>query len=304
MAFSLFLLVALLSSVHTDARDSQFFNKIPSTTNDVVVPITKEALNTQQEPNFIPEKENGYGLYGHESGQNPPSTTTAAAATPLNAEFKQPAHKYLPKNYNPVAYVTQPEGGDDSVNFSDERGFSTNAIDDNKYNNGQNFYDNRWEKDETEFRNYPTTTTNKGNNGNYYYSGGSSFNSEPQGVSDTRYGGGVARNGGSDDFQPQGLSDTRYRGGATRSGGASGFQPQGMSDTRFMENGRYFYDVNAEKYSNNHPYESLRGVRTSNEYNKNFYGNAENNVYENNKRENSIGGYQNQEEFQDEESLP
>ncbi|KAL8460502.1 hypothetical protein ACS0TY_032149 [Phlomoides rotata] len=222
MAFSLFLLVALLSSVHTDARDSQFFNKIPSTTNDVVVPITKEALNTQQEPNFIPEKENGYGLYGHESGQNPPSTTTAAAATPLNAEFKQPTHKYLPKNYNPVAYVTQPEGGDDSVNFSDERGFSTNAIDDNKYNNGQNFYDNRWEKDETEFRNYPTTTTNKGNNGNYYYSGGSSFNSEPQGVSDTRYGGGVARNGGSDDFQPQGLSDTRYRGGATRSGGASG----------------------------------------------------------------------------------
>ncbi|KAL0300702.1 UNVERIFIED_CONTAM: protein E6 [Sesamum radiatum] len=249
----LLLLLTLLSSLHTHARDSQYFNKVSSstttTTTNAAVPNTKELpTNQQAEPNFLPENENSYGLYGHESGQLPPSTTTTT-------ESKQPSHKYLPKNYNPVAYVTQPE--------------------------------DVTRRSRTEFRSYPGATTN---NRNYHYNGGSSFNS-----------------------QPQELSETRFRGGATSSirrnnyynnGGEAnyGFQPQGMSDTRFLENGKYYYDVNTEKYSSNHPYETLKRGQARNEYsNRNYYGNSEN-AYEFSNRDNSMGGYQNQEEFQQEEN--
>ncbi|KAI3466697.1 hypothetical protein Pfo_023360 [Paulownia fortunei] len=289
--FFLFLLLTLLSSLHTHARDSQFFNKVSSTTNNNVVPYSKQPSNNQQEePNFLPENENGYGLYGHESGQLPPSATKtngeAATTTAYNTESKQPLHKYLPKNYNPVAYVTEPEGISDSTTFTEEKSFTSNPDNNNNYYNGaQNYYNNQQEE-ESEYRSYPTTTNNRNSN-NYYYNGGSSFNS-----------------------QPQGLTDTRFRGGATLSsrekyfnngGGANGFQAQGMSDTRFLENGKYFYDVNTEKYSSNHPYESLRGGRARNEYDsRNYYGNS-GNAYEFNS-ENSMGRYQNQDEFQDEEN--
>ncbi|XP_057797530.1 protein E6-like [Salvia miltiorrhiza] len=171
--FCLFLLLLTLSSsLHTHARDSQFFNKASA------IPTTATAVPDAQQPNFLPEDENSYGLYAHHS------IPTAA----------QP---HLPKNYNPVAYVTLPE--------------HTN----NKYNGG--------------------------------------FNS------------------------------------------AGDFQPQGMSDTRFLESGKYFYDLNTEKYSSNHPYEILREDQTRNGfYNKNFYGNSEN-AYEFNGE-----GYQTQDEFEDE----
>ncbi|KAL1562658.1 hypothetical protein AAHA92_05219 [Salvia divinorum] len=163
--FSLFLLlITLSSSLHTHARDSQFFNKA-------------------QQASFLSENENSYGLYARNSSQSLPSTTI-------------PATERLPKNYNPVAYVTLPE--------------STSSFNSNPNNN--------------------------------YNSGGG----------------------------------------------------DGMSDTRFLESGKYFYDLNTEKYSSNHPYEILREDQTRNVvYNKNFYGNSEN-AYEFNGE-----GYQTQDEFDD-----
>ncbi|KAK4439976.1 protein E6 [Sesamum alatum] len=292
--FSLFLLlITLLSPLQTHARDSQFFNKIPSTTNKNVVPNDiKEAPTNQQEqqqPNFLPDNENSYGLYGHETGLIPPSTTTTtthepATTTPYETESKQPVHKYLPKNYNTVAYVTEPEEVSDSNTFAQEKTYTTNPNSDNvNYHNArQNYYNSQQEEEETEDRSYPTTSNNRDNN-NYYYNGESSFNS-----------------------QPQGLSDTRYRGGATLNSrernSDNGFEPQGMSDTRLMGNGKYYYDINTGRYSRNHPYESLRGVRARNEYNnRNYYGNSENNGYELSSENSINGGYQNQEEFQQDE---
>ncbi|KAG6393714.1 hypothetical protein SASPL_144281 [Salvia splendens] len=249
MKLSIFLLLlTLFSTLPTHARDSQLFNKIPSTTtNNVVVPTN------QQDPNFLPANENSYGLYSHETGQNPPSTS---------AEYKQPLNKYLPKNYNPVAYVTQPES-------EEERTFTTNPNNNNNNNNDdenrnsyysgeENYYNNQQQLDEAEFRSYPTTTaaTNNRDNGvaNFYL--GSNFNSGP-----------AFRNT---------------------------FQPQGMSDTRHLENGKYFYDVNSEKYSSNHPYETLKAAHQQNDFtNTNFYGN---NAYEFNRHT--------EQHFQDEENMP
>ncbi|KAL0398559.1 UNVERIFIED_CONTAM: protein E6 [Sesamum radiatum] len=299
--FSLFLLlITLLSPLRTHARDSQFFNKIPSTTTKNVVPNdVKEAPSNQQEqeqqPNFLPDNENSYGLYGHDTGVLPPSTTTTssseaatttgepASTTLYDTESKQPVHKYLPKNYNTVAYVTEPEEVSDSNTFAQEKTYTTNPNSDNvNYHNArQNYYNTQQEEEETEYRSYPATTNNRDNNKYYNYNGGSSsFNSQSQ---------------------PQGLSDTRY---SRERNSDNGFEPQGMSDTRFMGNGKYHYDINTGRYSRNHPYERLRGVGARNEYNnnRNYYGNSENNGYELSSETSIGGGYQNQEEFQDEEN--
>ncbi|KAG6391996.1 hypothetical protein SASPL_146198 [Salvia splendens] len=234
-----FLLLTLFSSLPTHARDSQLFNKIPSTTNtnNVVVPTN------QQEPNFLPENENSYGLYSQETGQNPPST----AAQPLN--------KYLPKNYNPVAYVTQPESEQERTFTTNPNNYYNEEVNRNSYYSGEeNYYNNQQPLDEAEF----STTTNRDNGvANFYL--GSSFNSGPA---------------------------FRNR--------ANTFQPQGMSDTRHLENGKYFYDVNSDKYSSNHPYETLKAARPQNDFtNTNFYGN---NAYEFN--------HNTEQHFQDEENMP
>ncbi|KAL2253188.1 UNVERIFIED_CONTAM: Protein E6 [Sesamum indicum] len=279
--FSLLLLLTLLSSLHTHARDSQYFNKVSSTTNTKEIPS-----NQQAEPNFLPENENSYGLYGHESGQLPPSTTA------YDTESKQPSHKYLPKNYNPVAYVTQPDVVSENTPFTEDKTFTSTNTDNNNYYNGgdQNYYNNQQEDQEPEFRSYPGAATN---NRNYHYNGGSSFNSQPQELSETRFSGGAT-------------SSIRRNNYFNNGGEANyGFQPQGMSDTRFLENGKYYYDVNTDKYSSNHPYETLKRGQARNEYsNRNYYGNSEN-AYEFSNRDNSMGGYQNQDEFQqDENDLP
>ncbi|CAI9787942.1 unnamed protein product [Fraxinus pennsylvanica] len=327
--FLLLLLLALSSAVHTRAGDSQSFNKIPSTTTNVVKitqsPNTKkeEPNNQQQEPSFLPQNENVYGLYGHELGQLPPSTATA---TSTNIEPE--TTKYRPKNYNPVSYVTEPE---DMTTFT-EKSYTAGP---NNYAGG-NFDEQPQGLSETRFMGGATSNHHE----NYYRNGGGSYYDSPQenamkGYRSNNYynnGGGSYYNspqentmrgyrrnnyynngGGSFNGQPQGLSDTRSTGGATsnhrenyyRNGGdMNHFQQQGMSDTRFLENGKYFYDVNSEKYSSNHPYESLKGTGARNEYrNKNYYGNNENSYDYNN----SMGEFQNQDELQerqDEEIMP
>ncbi|XP_075476966.1 uncharacterized protein LOC142518145 [Primulina tabacum] len=254
--------LTLLSSLHfTHARDNQFFNTV---TNNNVLPHEEQPLNNQQqqEPDFHPENDNGY----RQESNNYLHPSSDATTFPDGIESKQPLNKYRPKNYNPVAYVTEPEDTGDAPSLTN-------------YENSNNYPNNlQQQEEESEYRSYPTTTTvNNRNNYNNYYGGSSSFNSDPLGTIDTRFMGGAA----SEKYFNNGGETTRY-------------QPQGMSDTRSLESGKYFYDVNSEKYSNNHPFTRLSGVRARNEYSDSE------NTHEFN-GENSIGGYQNQDDFQDEE---
>ncbi|CAA3019933.1 Hypothetical predicted protein [Olea europaea subsp. europaea] len=318
------LLLALSSAVHTHARDSQSFNEIPSTTNFVKItqsPNTKKAEPNiqQQEPSFLPQDENVYGLYGHDSGQLPHSTTTAANVEPETT-------KYRPKNYNPVSYVTEPE---DMTTFT-EKSYTTGpnsnygggnfneqpqGMGETRFMGGStpNHHENYYRNGGGSYYNSPQENAMRGyRRNNYYNNGGGSYYNSPQENSMRGY----RRNNYYNNGQPQGLSDTRFMGGETsnhrenyyRNGGdMNNFQQQGMSDTRFLENGKYFYDINSEKYSSNHPYESLKGIGARKEYrNKNYYGNKANNdnsyEYNNSKEE-----FQNQDEFQesqDEEIMP
>ncbi|KAM0071783.1 putative protein E6 [Helianthus debilis subsp. tardiflorus] len=123
---SYFLLLTLTLSSTIHARESQFFNKFSNNNQQQPLNTNQEQpLNTNQEqplntnqqqqqqqplntnqqeqPEFIPQTQDSdsYGLYGHESGQLPPSATTT---TTTNNNNNLP--DYLPENYNPVAYTT------------------------------------------------------------------------------------------------------------------------------------------------------------------------------------------------------
>ncbi|KAL3624868.1 hypothetical protein CASFOL_031536 [Castilleja foliolosa] len=287
--FSLFLLfVSLLSS---QARESQFFNKASVTTINDVVP-QPESSPQQDQPEFLPDTQNGHGLYGHESGRLPPSTTTYKTE-PNQA---RPINKYLPKNYNPVAYITEPDNINESpATFSDDNmKFTDNK--NNFYGGAQNYYSTPQEK-EPEYR-------------DNFYNGGNSFNSGGAGAlgsskitfdngaaalgsSENTFNNGGAALGRQENAFDNGPGDLGRRENTFDNGGAGAnalFEQQGMSDTRWIENGKYHYDVEADKYNDNHPYERLKRPGVGTEYGING-------------GENAMGGYQNQKyEFQGEEN--
>ncbi|KAL3615104.1 hypothetical protein CASFOL_040765 [Castilleja foliolosa] len=240
--FSLFLLFISLLSSH--ARESQYFNKNPANTNNDVVSFNKKPESNpkqQQQPDFLPDNEKGHGLYGQDSGRLPNPSTTGTADP-----YKTVPNQYLPKNYNPVSYVSQLD--DLNIDSDSDDKFAGKPEGKNKFDGGADSYFITSEEKEPEYR-------------NNYYNGGSSFNS--------------------------GRRDKTF------SNGGAGAKPQGMSDTRALANGKYYYDIEAEKYNNNHPYENMKRSNA-----RNVYGFV-------NGGKNSMGGYQKQEqeqyEFQEDE---
>ncbi|KAJ8545491.1 hypothetical protein K7X08_018074 [Anisodus acutangulus] len=335
--FSLIFLLIVLSSLQIHARDGQFFNKVPSNNGEketqTVVP------NKEQEPNFMPENENGaYGLYGHDSVSTPVTNINNPNVNNL------PNSKYLPKNYNPVSYVTVPEDNTNENNFNEE--FTTKHT--TTANSNNQFYS-------TGPTNYPSNNNNNNNNQQQYYHGVSDFstknnnnnqqqqqfyssnnqqyynnnnnnndddeeeyynaansyynnnnnNDEQQGLTETRLSaksyntnptnyGSNYNNNNNNNNQEQSYS-TNYNNYNTGKANYRVHQQKGMSDTRFLGNGKFYYDINAEKHARE-PYENAREFAAMNQQynNRNSYGNNE---FNNN---NSV---ENIEEFQDEENM-
>ncbi|GAA0175104.1 hypothetical protein LIER_28349 [Lithospermum erythrorhizon] len=253
-----FLLVTLLSSIHIEARGNQMFNKIPSNTNELEkqIPYNKETNNNpmnnpkEQEISSLPENENNYGLYAHQTVNLPPSSLTQNNNNKNNDDdnnFPNNAN-YLPKNYNPVAYVTEPEDFNQDSTFS-EKAFSNTPINNNYETNGANNYHNAKQHGVKVFdfvdRNEDSTLSNMNYN-NYYKGndGNSNFNNYNNRLMDSSF---ATNNNNNNNFN-------RFGGRVNR------VQPQGMSDTRFLENGRYYYDINSEKYSV-HPNENAMAIR-------------------------------------------
>ncbi|GAA0154599.1 hypothetical protein LIER_37921 [Lithospermum erythrorhizon] len=327
----IFLFALFLSSLREiQARDSQMFNKIPSKTNEVVVEVkqpqqnlpNKEAtdlafnLDQQQEnePNFIPE--NNYGLYGHESGQFSPTQTPNSnnqnLQTNPNLQNNFPNNaKYLPKNYNTVAYVTQPEDFNDN-SFSDN-GYTTNKNNNNyqtldnsnNYNNAQrkdmsnkfDFMDNEEDTSVNDNTNkYYTDEANKNNNFNTRFMDDSetstnNFNTRFMDDSETS-----TNNNFNTRFMGDSQTSTNNNNNYFNSGKSrvNRVEPQGMSDTRFMENGKYHYNINSGKYSRDHPYMNPMVMRTK--YNPTGYSNIDNSYQYNN--------YNEEEQYQNEDNMP
>lgn len=81
---------------------------------------------------------------------------------------------------------------------------------------------------------------------------------------------------------------------------------QGMSDTRFMENGKYFYDINSENNFESNQYGNSRVVESRNNWanNKGYFDNNDRvNHHQNNMPHDSFQGFQNEEFSQNEEEF-
>ncbi|KAL6991108.1 hypothetical protein U1Q18_009227 [Sarracenia purpurea var. burkii] len=200
--FPFIIFLALSFSLHAHGRDTQFFSKLTNNNNngnaqesDVQVPNKSEPQSLSQnepEPNFVPDTQNGYGLYGHESGQLPPSATTS---TPYAGAT----------NYHP--YKTQP-GGPYRV--------YTTSNSDNHHN--RNYYSNKDSYEtsdpqpqgmsDTRFmhRGYATRPSNN----NYYNGGGGGGDAAATNTRNYYYGGGGGGNGNGYNRQQEGMSDTRF----------------------------------------------------------------------------------------------
>ncbi|CAK7350533.1 unnamed protein product [Dovyalis caffra] len=185
----LFLLT--ISSMQIHAREGQFFSKVsattttPSTTTinsnnnaqDKTLPNKgEEGLNKQElDPAFMPDTQNGYGLYGQESTQFP--TTTKLANTPYTTTTHQP-YKTQTQTQTQETYTNYPTYSTPNTNtkYYSNNQYSNNAYEEHQQNFGETSLQER-------------EYSNMGNqNNNKYYNGANGYNNEEkQGMSDTRY---------------------------------------------------------------------------------------------------------------------
>nr|KJB57495.1 hypothetical protein B456_009G167000 [Gossypium raimondii] len=169
-SMSILFLFALFS-MQIHARE--YFSKFPRVNTNEKETTTREQEHEtfvpqttqkpgEQEPRFIPETQNGYGLYGHESGSGSsrPSFTTKETYEP----YVTPVRFHPDEPYNSI-----PE----SSNNKDTYYYNKNAYKSTKQQNlGEAIFTEKgW-----------STKENQNNN---YYNG--NINGEKQGMSDTRY---------------------------------------------------------------------------------------------------------------------
>lgn len=273
-------LFILFFFVEIHARESQFFSKVTNVNNDAketttVVPNKEETLTKhEQQPVFIPQTQNGYGLYGHESGQFPPTTTTPTPTTTTSLT-----------NVNAAPYTTTP-----TTTTNNNAPFKTVFEDDeslNKYLNSNQNYN---------YNPNPNPNNNNNNQNNEFYYNNNAYHASQNGLRDSR----LTQRGGYTTLANQ--NNYNNNNGANSYSNA---ERQGMSDTRFLENGKYYYDLNLENNYNPNRYENSRGVdsrnwnyhNNNNNNNRGYYGSNNNeNSFEYN---NSMEGYQNEEVFQE-----
>ncbi|XP_062013089.1 protein E6 [Rosa rugosa] len=293
---SFFFVLSLLFSQQVQAR-SVFFSKVANVDNHNTeeLPNKESTVVTKQEqqPNFIPQTQNGYGLYGHESTELPPSTKTTTttnavpySTTPTNSEH----YTTTATNGEPYTTTTRTTANDDNNNIPYTH---------YNPNKNSNYYNNNYETNQngmsdtrlTQQKGYttPTTTpTSQNSNSNNYY------NVERQGMSDTRF------------TQQRGYTTPTTTTPTTQNSNSNNYynvERQGMSDTRFLENGKYYYDPNSENNYNQNQYKNSQVVDSRNWYNNNNNNNNRGYYGSNNGNRNTFESsdvYQN-EEFQENE---
>ncbi|KEH30990.1 hypothetical protein MtrunA17_Chr4g0046601 [Medicago truncatula] len=345
---SFLFLTALSFSLQIHARDSQFFSKVTHVNNNNnvrEVPNNETPLNKpENQPVFVPETENSYGLYGHDTGLHPPTTTNTNNVDPNTYQsyektsshdeinnnkvnnyfnYQQDSDNKYPNEVSdtkltPTSYSSSSNNNYDNNKYSSssddfsnkkfpEEGYNSNENQNNNNNDNKYFYNNN-NKDSssnTKFteEGYNSMENRNNNNNKYFYN-----NNNKDSSSNTKFpeeGYNSMQNQNNNNYEKYNYnnkvavndkysfkSNNNYNNG----------ERQGMSDTRVMEGGKYFYDVNSEeKYNPTFNGDSSKGVVNSeNWYNKKgYFGNNNVNNYENNK--NSMNGYQNQEQFEDDQ---
>ncbi|XP_065880154.1 protein E6 [Euphorbia lathyris] len=174
ISFSFFFLLSLFFT-QIYARDVQFFSKVSPTTTTGIIPAKDETFNKQeQDPSFMQETQNAYGLYGQEQESTQsqfPTTTKLAGKTPTS---ETPTTTYTPyKSQTQEGYTNYPNSNSNNNYYSNEQ-FSDNAYGEQQQNSGES--------------NYAADLGNQNyKKNNYYGYNNGNKNVERQGMSDTRF---------------------------------------------------------------------------------------------------------------------
>ncbi|KAE9591708.1 hypothetical protein Lal_00039146 [Lupinus albus] len=186
---SFLFLATLLFPLQVIARESNFFSKVAHSNNNVEeteVPKEEEPeKKPDEQPVFIPETENSYGLYGHESTQTPSTTNTNYE--PHETEFQHTSkypNKYHHNYNNDDAYNSNQNEELDNTRF-----IGTYR---NNYNNKDVYEGNQNELSDTKYTEGEYNSVgNQHNYKNHYYNNNAAndnrYNDEKQGMSDTRF---------------------------------------------------------------------------------------------------------------------
>ncbi|CAM8921551.1 unnamed protein product [Rhodiola kirilowii] len=260
-----FLLSILISSpllLQIHARDSQFFSKVtntPTETQTVVLPDKQQEqqslVNKQEteQPEFVPQDQNGYGLYGHETGLFPPATET---------ETETETKTESGGSYGPEKYYNN----DKKETFPDETFYGNNgekldttaSTQKDDLLNFDNAFDSSEDKNEETFYNNNAVGTQKDNVGETYYSTDRKTDKRDQDQFGSQLGQKETETYYNDNRFDNGFTNelnaryNAYRTTQNQNRGGSNVERKGMSDTRFVENGRYYYDLEKEQNKNSY----------------------------------------------------
>ncbi|XP_042482105.1 protein E6-like [Macadamia integrifolia] len=286
---SFLFLLFLISSLQIHARDSQFFSKVTREDNNTNnkntaagAAIKENELPESEEPTHTQDDEPSFRPQNHKGFGLYGQGSEQFSTNSVNDAYFTPTTE----QYTPQNY--------------EEKSFNKGYYPTNNYN--YNGYENKQQgMRDTSFMD-TAYNNNNNNNNNYNNYNNYRYGSKQQGMRDSRY------------------VDTSYLNNNYDNGNE--MKKQGMSDTRFLENGKYFYDVNNEEvyhdsYHNQYesPKETHNGYASAsykevdqsrNRYNNygGYHGNNANTYEFTNSMDN---GFQNQgEEFQQsqEEYLP
>eukprot|EP00262_Sarcandra_glabra_P007985 TRINITY_DN21153_c0_g1_i1.p1 TRINITY_DN21153_c0_g1~~TRINITY_DN21153_c0_g1_i1.p1 ORF type:complete len:220 (-),score=19.70 TRINITY_DN21153_c0_g1_i1:167-826(-) len=167
-SFFIFLIIFSIFYLQIQARESEFFNKeVRYDTTKQAEPVRNGAPTKKQEtPSTVnPQDRNGYGLYGHDPNQYPPTTTNNENYNAGNLPGKSPT--------------------DESTYTNNLYGNKQYGMSDTRYmQNGRYFYD---VSNENYNRNrYESSTKDRYGNENYYPNGYGSRSGNRNGYEPTK----------------------------------------------------------------------------------------------------------------------
>ncbi|PWA49654.1 protein E6 [Artemisia annua] len=189
ITFFVFLTLALsFTTIH--ARESQFFAKVYNDIPQESQPLNTNQNTKEQDLKFVPQTRettegSGYGLFGHESGQLPPSATN-------NNNYYLPTN--LPEKYNHVAYTTPIHSS--TQDTPNEFSYEPQAYKrDNNMYNSENQEEFMQTNDDNMFNSQKQNEFKQTNDANMYNSGkqemgtngGNMYNYEKRGMSETKF---------------------------------------------------------------------------------------------------------------------
>ncbi|KFK44714.1 hypothetical protein AALP_AA1G293300 [Arabis alpina] len=250
MAFStrtslfFFFTALVLLSTQIHARESYFFGKFhrenaPKDTNpNNVHPLETSEKTTveeqsipnkneqEQDPSFVPESENGYGLYGHETTYNDNKeefNKNNKYDEKVNGEtFSTPSLSETEESYN--------NKYDEQYPKKTEQSFDRNGYNNDVFTNNNKYEEKYPKKTEQRYENNVYNNEEFNNNNKKY----------DENVKEESY---SENNEDKGNFYNSNAYGTELERETPYKGYSHNLEKQGMSDTRFMEKGNYYYDL-------------------------------------------------------------